>query len=244
MILLLHLRFKVNQDVAATDQVHPGKGGVGDQVLSRKRHCFAQLLADLPGGFVHPREKAGQPFRRDIGGDALGIDSAAGNVERVFIDIRSEDLQAAGFWGRRLMFEQQHGEGIRLFTCCATGNPDAQRCVGILCLDERGDDFRRQSAECVRVAEETGHPYQEIASEPLDLFGMFSQVGEVFRDVIEVAQSHAPCQPPPERFLAITVKIELGAGTQESEHLVQMILILADRGDDRAPALCGRGART
>ena len=93
--LLLHLRFEVDQEVAATDQVHLGKGGVGDQVLNRKRHCFAHLFADLPGGFVHPREKAGQPFRRDIGGDALGIDSPAGDRERVFIDIRGEDLQAA-----------------------------------------------------------------------------------------------------------------------------------------------------
>ena len=124
--LLLHLRFEVDQEVAATDQVHLGKGGVGDQVLNRERHCFAHLFADLPGGFVHPREEAGQPFRRDIGGDALGIDSLAGDLQRLFIDIRGEDLQAAGVLRRRLMFEQQHGEGVSLLAGGAAGNPDAQ----------------------------------------------------------------------------------------------------------------------
>ena len=64
---------------------------------------------------------------------------------------------------------------------------------------------------------------------------MFAQVGEVFRDVIEAAQSHSPFQPPPERFLAIIVKIELRAGTQESEHLAQIARVLTDRGDDRPP---------
>ena len=82
------------------------------------------MFADLPGGFVHPSEEAGQPFRRDIGGDALGIDSAAGDCQRMFIDIRGEDLQAAGVLRRRLMFEQQHGDGVRLFAGCATGHPD------------------------------------------------------------------------------------------------------------------------
>ena len=61
--LLLHLRLEVDQQVAATDQIQLGKGGVGDQVLHGKRHRFAHLLADLIGGFVHAREEAGQPFR-------------------------------------------------------------------------------------------------------------------------------------------------------------------------------------
>ena len=50
-----------------------------------------------------------------------------------------------------------------------------------------------------------------------------------------MAQSHAPFQPPREHFLAIAAKIELRAGTQESEQLVQMVRGLIDRGDDPAP---------
>ena len=128
--LLLHLRFEVDQEVAATDQVHLGKGGVGDQVLHRKRHGFAHLFADLPGGFVHPREEAGQPFRGDIGGDALGIDALAGDLQGLFIDIRGEDLQAARVLRRRLLFEQQHGDGVSLLAGGAAGDPDAQGRVG------------------------------------------------------------------------------------------------------------------
>ena len=103
--LLLRLRFEVDQNVSATDQVHLGKGGIGEQILSRECDCFAQLFADLPGGVVYPREEAGQPFRRDIRGDALGIDSPAGDVEGLFVDIRRKDLQPARVLGRRLMFE-------------------------------------------------------------------------------------------------------------------------------------------
>ena len=132
-------------------------------------------------------------------------------------------MQAAGLLRRRLLFEQQHGEGVSLLAGGAAGDPDAQGRVGILRLDERGDDFRLQSLEGVRVAEEPGHADQQIAGELLDLLGMFAQVGEVFRDVVEVAQSHAPFEPPREHFLAIAAKIELRAGTQESQQLVQMV---------------------
>ena len=81
------------------------------------------------------------------------------------------------------------------------------------------------------IAEESGHANQEIARELLDIIGMFAQVGEVFRDGLEVAQSHAPFQPPRKHFLAIGTKIELRAGTQKSEQLVQMVRGLFDRGD-------------
>ena len=212
MICLLHLRFEVDQEVAATDQVHLGKGGVGDQVLSRERHGFAHRFADLPGGFVHPREEAGQPFRGDIGGDALGVDAAAGDLQRLFVDIGGEDLQSAGVLRRRLIFEQQHGEGVRLLAGGAAGDPDAQgasasfaRMSGAMTSVSRAWKASGSRKNLVTLI-------KQVAGELLDLVGMFAQVGEVFRDVVEVAQAHAPFQPPREHFLAIAAKIELRAG--------------------------------
>ena len=58
------------------------KGVSAIQVLNRKRDRFTHLPADLPAGFVHPLKEAGEPLRRDIGRDALGIDSPPGDLER------------------------------------------------------------------------------------------------------------------------------------------------------------------
>lgn len=95
--LSLNLWFEIDEDVAATDQFQPGKGGVGDQVLIRERHCFAHLLGDLPGRFVHPREEAGEPLRGNIGGDFRRIDPSAGNLQRWFIDIVAKICTRQGF---------------------------------------------------------------------------------------------------------------------------------------------------
>ena len=134
------------------------------------------------------------------------------------------------------MFEQEHGQGIRLLTRGAAGDPHPHGCAGTLRVHERRDDFGRQSAERFRVAEKPGHADQKIASESPDLFGMLTEVREVVRDVIEVAQSHAPFQPPLNHFLAIAAKIELRAGPQESEHLVHMVRDWFDRGAAAGPA--------
>ncbi|MEO8271454.1 MAG: hypothetical protein ABI557_17155 [Aureliella sp.] len=44
---LLHLRFQINQQISARNQIKFGKGRIIDDILPRKDDRIAQLLADL-----------------------------------------------------------------------------------------------------------------------------------------------------------------------------------------------------
>jgi hypothetical protein len=78
--LLLHLRFQVNEEVAAADEAQLGERRVGDQVLNGEGDRFPHLLVDLVGVVVHLGEKAGQPFRRHVRGNAIGIQPLTYNM--------------------------------------------------------------------------------------------------------------------------------------------------------------------
>ena len=69
---------------------------------------------------------------------------------------------------------------------------------GFLRADEGGNHLGFQGAEGLRVAEEAGHADQQIASEPLDLLGVFAQEGEVVRDVDR--SGSVPCTAPSGRL--------------------------------------------
>ena len=72
-------RAHIDQQVAATDQVEFGKRRVFDHVLLGKDQHVADALVDAVGAAVRLRgEKARQPFRRDVGGNAGRVDAGAG----------------------------------------------------------------------------------------------------------------------------------------------------------------------
>ena len=60
--LLLHALFDVNQQVAATDEVHARKGGIGDEILSGEDTHLADGLVDSVAAVLLGKE-ASQPFR-------------------------------------------------------------------------------------------------------------------------------------------------------------------------------------
>lgn len=102
---LLHFRLKINQQIATDDEIEPGKGRVGYQVLAGKGDGLAQLLANLMGRVAHAREEAREAFGGDVGGDVLRVDGLAGDFQGGFIDVRGEDLHGAVFVSRRDLFQ-------------------------------------------------------------------------------------------------------------------------------------------
>ena len=77
--LLLQVPAHIDQQVAATDQVEFGERRVFDHVLLGKDQHVADAFVDAVGAAVRLLgEKARQPFRRDVGGDAGGIEAGAG----------------------------------------------------------------------------------------------------------------------------------------------------------------------
>ena len=63
--LLLQARLEINQQIAATDEVHARERRVGDEILPREDHHLAQRLADAVAAFLLDEEPP-QAFRRDI----------------------------------------------------------------------------------------------------------------------------------------------------------------------------------
>jgi hypothetical protein len=90
--LLLQRLAEVDQQVAAGQDVEPGEGRVGDEVLRREDHHLAELPVDPVAVFLG-NEVAGQPLRREVGGDVGGVAGLAGLVDGVHVEIGGVDLQ-------------------------------------------------------------------------------------------------------------------------------------------------------
>ena len=91
--LLLQVPAHIDQEVAATDQVEFGEGRVFDHVLLGKDQHVADAFVDAVGAAVGlGREKARQPLRRDVGGDAGRIEAGAGRGNRLAVNVGGEDL--------------------------------------------------------------------------------------------------------------------------------------------------------
>ena len=89
---LLHFRRQVDQQVAAAQDVQLGEGRVHDEVLRRKDHHLADLLAHPVAVFFLDEEPA-QPLRRHVGGNVVREEALAGLVDRVLVQVGGEDLQ-------------------------------------------------------------------------------------------------------------------------------------------------------
>ena len=63
--LLLQARLEIDQQVAATDEVHARERRIGDEVLPREDHHLAQRLADPVAAFLLDEEPP-QPLGRDV----------------------------------------------------------------------------------------------------------------------------------------------------------------------------------
>ncbi len=68
---LLRLRFEVDQQIAATDQIDPRERGIGDQVLRREKNRLAQFLPDLIPIAMHMEKPRQAPLaKRQCGAGA------------------------------------------------------------------------------------------------------------------------------------------------------------------------------
>src|SRR5258708_34974061 len=77
--LLLQTRLKINQQIAATNQVQPREGRVVDKILPGEDDHLPQRLDDAIAAFFLDK-KAAQSFRRDMLREALGVETVAGVV--------------------------------------------------------------------------------------------------------------------------------------------------------------------
>lgn len=107
--LLLPARFEIDQEVAAADEVHARERRVGDEVLTREDHHVPQRLADSVATFRLDEEPP-QAHRRDVGDEALRVETTAGFLQQGVVDVRGEELQLARLGRLVRCFHERHGE--------------------------------------------------------------------------------------------------------------------------------------
>ena len=168
-------------------------------------------------------KEAGEPRRRHIGCNRFRIASLAGESDRLLVDIGGENLQLDVPFRRRDLLEKEHGERIGLLAGAAAGNPDPQRPVQGVPVDEIGYDLVRQEFEGTRVAEEAGDVDQQVLGEELELTWILPQPVEIPTTVIGTGQRHAPLDPPQQCARLVEREIVRGFRAQKIDDLGEEI---------------------
>src|SRR5262249_12720917 len=105
----------INENVAATDKVHPGKGRVIKDILGGENAHVPDRLADLVAlfGLV---EEASQARGGYIGADAVLVDPSSRPLDGGFAEIRSKDLNGQRGSHVAEMLDQRDGMGVSFFS--------------------------------------------------------------------------------------------------------------------------------
>ncbi len=103
----LKLRFKVNQQVPTSADVHLGERRVAQHILGGKHHRVANLLLDAIRMLIF-LEEARQPIRRQLPFDAPRVDRCACHAEGLLGGVRRKDLHLKTFSKPLHLLVDQH----------------------------------------------------------------------------------------------------------------------------------------
>src|SRR5437868_5988541 len=136
----LEQRAKIDQDVAATNEVQIREGRVHDYVLSRKDAHVANRLMDLVVA-VDLSEESPKPLWGNVLADVFGVNPGPGFFDARIADIRRKDLSLP--MRARLLekLDQAHSQRISLFAGGTAANPEAQRGIMGMGFDQFREDF-------------------------------------------------------------------------------------------------------
>ncbi len=170
--LFLQTRLKINQQVAATNQVQPREGRVVDEILPGEDDHLPQRLDDAIAAFFLDKKPA-QSFRRDILREALGVETVAGFVQHRVVEVSGEHLELARAGSIFRGFHKGHGKGIGLFAGGTAEHPSPERIVAAP-LEELGIDLALENVKRFRVAEKTGHADERVRVKGVEFLGIAS----------------------------------------------------------------------
>ncbi len=223
--LLVDLGLEIDHHVPTGYQVELGERRIADDVLDREHHAFAQRRVDLVGAFI-VREKGVQARRRDIGGDAVGIEADARVVQGVFVDVGCEDLDPRLLLLPGKFLQQQDRQRIGLLARRTAGHPHPHGTVRRP-LDQAGNDLARQRFHRLGIAEEGGDADQQILEQQLGLFRAAPQAPQVILMAADVVEAHAPFDPADQRALLVEAEVVAGARPQKTDDLQHLLMGIA-----------------
>ena len=159
--LLLQVRPEVDEQVPARDQVEPGERRVADQVVAREQAQLPDLLDHVVLAALLEEEPL-EPLGRHVLGDRQRVGPLAGDGQGPLVDVGGEDLDLGRVRDPVEPLADEHGQGVRLLPGGAPGHPDADRVGRRAVGEELREDLPGQGVERLRVAEELGHPDQQV----------------------------------------------------------------------------------
>src|SRR5690606_20740662 len=112
----LNVPVQIDHQVAAGDQVEPGKRRIAQDVVASEEDAFAQLLLHAVV-VLFLEEILAQSAGRYIGDDGFGINAGAGGFQRTVVDIGGEQLYVNLAVGPAQLglIGKEHGQRIGLF---------------------------------------------------------------------------------------------------------------------------------
>src|ERR1700730_1543094 len=98
-------------------------------------------------------EETPQAILADVGLDSRGILALSRNGKRPGVDIRAKHLDRGPDVLPRGLLQQQHRDSIGLLAGGAAGDPDTNRRIGQLAMEQLWDDLKLECLERFLVAE-------------------------------------------------------------------------------------------
>ena len=177
---LLHTGFKIDQDIAAADQINPAKWRVGKQVLNTENDGRTQLRAnDIVLAIRAFNEMAMQPCGRHSRGNADRVVPQTANIEGIVIGIGRENLNRAMFACAAQPVKDHHCHGVCLFASRAAGNPDSNGFIALFAGHHGCNHFCVECRPGLGIAKELGNPNQQIANQRIHFNRVFLQDGDI-----------------------------------------------------------------
>jgi len=121
---LLGFGLQVNEQVAATDEIHTRKRRVGDQVLRGEQDPLAEVLTDLKATVVRMK-KAFEPSLADGQCRPRRIDAGPGACQCGAVYVGGEDHELSPYSPLLDLLSEQDGHRVGFFAGRAAGHPDA-----------------------------------------------------------------------------------------------------------------------
>ena len=139
-------------------------------------------------------------------------------------------------------FQPRHREGIGLLAGRAAKHPEPQRLPvrsALMSLQQFRKHLFLQQIERRRVAEEIRDANEKIARQGFDFRRVRVQIADVVRQVLELAQHHAPVQSPVDGGGLIRAEIGAAGALHHRQHFLEIIsrfeqFILLRRGFPRS----------
>ena len=129
----LQLGAKVDQQVAAAQQIEPRERRVLDHVLLRENQHVADHLVHAVGAEVwFDGKETRQSLGADVGCNAERVETGAGGSNRATVDVGGENLHRVALFERLDALLHQDGDGIGFLAGRAAGYPDPQQAAGRL----------------------------------------------------------------------------------------------------------------